>query len=159
MTVFVVGCPEVLPMVRCLSYPTGPEVGLGNLQNRRSALVPVPTFPNSPANLVLGIFSTDMSMLETNVVGCLYPSTWPSVSPPCHYSELQDCCGQTEKQLWIGMSNPGHEISDISWTVPVLVYGSRYPWKNYRGTHSPCWREVSLMVSSVSIFLFYLKLM
>ena len=40
--------------------PDRPWGRTGNLQNRRSALVPVPTFPNSPANLVLGIFSTDI---------------------------------------------------------------------------------------------------
>ena len=28
---------------------------------------------------------------------------------------------------YVSMSDPGHEISDISWTVPVWGYGSRRP--------------------------------
>ena len=49
----------------------------GNLQNRRSALVPVATFPNSPANLVLGIFSSDLEYAGDKGGGM-------QLSPTCH---------------------------------------------------------------------------
>ena len=81
-------------MVRCRSDPTRSEIELVAYKIA-SALVPVLTFLNSPANLVLGIFSLDLecagdkpggiwlsptSRLGTG--GFLYPCVWPSVSPP-----------------------------------------------------------------------------
>ena len=52
------------------------------------------------------------------------------------------------------MSDPGCQILDISWIVPVLVYGSSLSLKSIEATHSSCWREV-LMVSGVSILNFF----
>ena len=67
----------VLPTVRCRSDPTGPEVRLVTYKVEDLLLVPVPTFPNSPANLVPGIFSTDVEYAGDQLVGM-------QLSPTCH---------------------------------------------------------------------------
>ena len=100
-----------------------------------------------------GMWLSPTSHLGTG--GVLYPCVWPSVSPPWYYSELHGCCGQTERQcLELVCLTLYMKTQDISWTVPVLVYGSRHPCTIIEVTHPPCWREV-LMVSSVSIFFFF----
>ena len=77
MTVFLVFCPESSANGPVSVGPDWPRGRTGNLQNRRSALVPVLTFPNSPANLVLGIFSPDLEYAGDKRGGI-------QLSPTCH---------------------------------------------------------------------------
>ena len=72
-----------------------------------------------------GIWLSPTSRLGTG--GSLYPWVWPSVHLLYYYSELHGCCGQTEWQCLELVFDPGCEISDISWIVPVLECGSRHP--------------------------------
>ena len=76
-----------------------------------------------------GMWLSPTSHLGTG--GFLYPSVWPSVSTPL-LLQWTPWVQWTDRKtvLWTGMSDPGHEISDISKTVPVLIYGSRRLWGN-----------------------------
>ena len=76
MTVFLVFCPEVLRTVRCWSDPTGPEVGLVTYKIE-DLLGSSSDFPNSPANLVLGVFLPDLGYAGDKGVGL-------QLSPTCH---------------------------------------------------------------------------
>ena len=94
MTVFIVFVLKVLPTVQCRSDSTGHEVKLVTYKVE-GLLGSSSDFLNSPANLILGIFSLDLvyagdkpggmwlsptSHLGTG--GFLYPCAWPSVSTP-----------------------------------------------------------------------------
>ena len=95
MTLFLIFCPEGFATCLGSVRPDLPGGRTGNLQNRRSALGPALTFPNSPAILIFDIFSTDSEYVEDKprgmwlsptshlgTGGSLYPCGWPSVSPP-----------------------------------------------------------------------------
>ena len=117
-----------------------------DINRPKTCLAPVLISLNSPANPVVGTFLlapvyvgdkfggiwlSPTSCLGT--CGFLYPCLWPSVSPYLLLPWTPWVLWTDRKAVpWTGMSDPGHEISDISWTVPVLVYGSRHPWSQLR---------------------------
>ena len=118
----------------------------GNLRNQRSVLVPVLIYRSSPPNLISGRSLLDPESLEDKfggnwlsptsqpgIGGSLYPCVWPPVSPLL-LSQWTPWVLWTiwMPGPWTGMSDPGCEISDISWLVPVLVCGSRHLWNLLR---------------------------
>ena len=66
-------------------------------------------------------------MLEKNLVDYYTLVYGHQFQLLCYYSELHGCSGQTERQCFELVCPTLDMKFDVSWTVPVLVYGSRRP--------------------------------